>query len=179
MKGQREPPSTKRMATVHFENASDSDSVPAEQDFERWVEAALKAINLSADSELSIRIVSSQESQALNSQYRNKDKPTNVLSFPCELPEGIDIPLLGDLAICASLVQEEALEQHKSDTAHWAHLVVHGTLHLCGYDHIDDTEAEEMEALEILILKTLGFKNPYLLTNDQSPSEMELNDPHV
>ncbi len=169
------------MAIIHLENASDLNSIPSESEVEEWTNAALIAAGKNNDSELSIRIVNKSESQALNFQYRHKDKPTNVLSFPCELPSEIDIPLLGDLAICADLVEEEAREQNKPAIAHWAHLVVHGTLHLCGYDHIEDDEANEMEALEISILNTFGFNNPYLnnLTNDQSPSEMELNGPHV
>src|SRR5690606_500913 len=111
--------------------------------------------------ELSIRIVDRDEIQALNAQYRHKNTPTNVLSFPCELPPAVDVPLLGDIVICAQVVQEEAAAQHKAELSHWAHMVVHGTLHLLGYDHMDDAEANEMESLEIEILNTLGFANPY------------------
>lgn len=168
------------MATIYLDNASDFQEIPIESDVDAWVSAALVAANQNSESELSIRVVNKSESQALNSQYRHKDKPTNVLSFPCDLPSDVDIALLGDLVICAELVQEEAGEQNKTATAHWAHLIVHGTLHLCGYDHIEDHEANEMEALEISILQTLGFDDPYVqLTNDQPPSELELNGPHV
>lgn len=114
-----------------------------------------------SEAELSVRIVDEDESQALNLQYRGKDKPTNVLSFPCELPDGVELPLLGDLVICAQVVAKEALEQGKVLHAHWAHMVVHGTLHLLGYDHIEDGEAEEMEAIEIQVLLELGYPNPY------------------
>ncbi|WP_392566919.1 rRNA maturation RNase YbeY [Utexia brackfieldae] len=113
------------------------------------------------EAELTIRIVDEQESQSLNNTYRHKDKPTNVLSFPFESPVEIEVPLLGDLIICKTVVEAEALAQNKSLESHWAHMVVHGCLHLLGYDHISDEEAEEMESLEIEIMQTLGFKNPY------------------
>src|SRR5690606_1754937 len=112
-------------------------------------------------SEVTIRIVGTEESQALNHQYRGKDKPTNVLSFPFEAPAGITVPLAGDLVICAPVVEQEAREQNKDAVAHWAHMVVHGMLHLQCYDHIEDNEAEVMEALEIRLLAQLGFANPY------------------
>ena len=102
-----------------------------------------------------------KESQQLNHQYRQKDKPTNVLSFPFEVPEGIDINLLGDLIICADVVIKEAQEQNKKCDDHWAHLVIHGCLHLLGYDHIKENEATEMESIEIKLLSTLGIDNPY------------------
>lgn len=111
--------------------------------------------------ELSIRIVDEEESQTLNRDYRQKNKPTNVLSFPAELPDIVDLPLLGDLVICAPVVEQEAQEQHKTSHAHWAHMVIHGTLHLLGYDHIDAQEADEMEAIETDILATLGIDCPY------------------
>ncbi|MGL5337628.1 MAG: rRNA maturation RNase YbeY, partial [Aeromonas veronii] len=94
--------------------------------------------------------------------YRGKDKPTNVLSFPFEAPPGLELPLLGDLVICRQVVEREAEEQGKPLMAHWAHMVVHGSLHLLGYDHIEDEEAEEMEALERDIMQELGFADPYL-----------------
>ena len=106
-----------------------------------------------------------EESHALNLQYRGKDKPTNVLSFPSDLPNEVLTSLkrepLGDIIICVPVVLAEATEQHKTATAHWAHLTIHGTLHLLGFDHIDDEEAEEMEALEIDALQELGINNPY------------------
>jgi probable rRNA maturation factor len=106
-------------------------------------------------------LVDEPESRALNERYRGKDRPTNVLSFPAELPEELDIPLLGDIVICAPLVAEEASSQGKPVEAHWAHLVVHGVLHLLGHDHQLESEAREMEALEVELLASLGFPNPY------------------
>ena len=146
-------------ALIDIQVASESKDLPPEEDFRRWVEAALPQPK--ADSELTIRIVDNEESQALNRDYREKDKPTNVLSFPSELPEEVDIPLLGDLVICAPVVTTEASEQNKSLNSHWAHMVIHGTLHLLGYDHIEDNEAEEMESLETEILQKLGYPAPY------------------
>ncbi|WP_288791436.1 rRNA maturation RNase YbeY, partial [uncultured Enterobacter sp.] len=98
----------------------------------------------------------------LNLTYRGKDKPTNVLSFPFEAPPGIEMPLLGDLIICRQVVEQEAKEQQKPLEAHWAHMVVHGSLHLLGYDHIEDDEAEEMESLETEIMLALGYEDPYI-----------------
>lgn len=111
--------------------------------------------------ELTIRVVSLNESQELNATYRGKDKPTNVLSFPFEQPPGLNLPILGDLAICHDVVVQEAQQQHKSIEAHWSHMLVHGTLHLLGYDHINDEEAEHMESLEVEILNNLGVDDPY------------------
>lgn len=133
--------------------------VPDHQQFQSWVEAALAPYNKSF--ELTIRLVEVIESQQLNHQYRGKDKATNVLSFPFEVPDGIDLDLLGDLIICVEVVEQEAIEQNKKFNAHWAHMVVHGCLHLLGFDHIEDAEAEEMEALETNIITGLGFPTPY------------------
>jgi len=158
----KNPPPTKKTISVSiildFENAT-SHSTPDVETFEQWVNAALSERYDHA--ELSMRIVDEEEMKDLNNQFREQDKPTNVLSFPAELPEGPDIPLLGDIAICAPIVEREAGEQNKPITSHYAHMAVHGSLHLAGYDHIDDQEAEEMEALEITILRQLGFENPY------------------
>ncbi len=143
---------------VDLQNAADS-PIPNQQEFLKWVSLACGQQKPTA--EVSIRVVEKDESQALNKQYRDKDKPTNVLSFPAEFPEGVDIPFLGDLVICAPIVVSEALEQHKTVESHWAHMVIHGTLHLLGYDHIEDNEAEEMEALETSLLQKLGHKCPY------------------
>ncbi|MBE7216702.1 rRNA maturation RNase YbeY [Shewanella benthica] len=139
--------------------AIDNENLPSKKDFELWVRIALR--DTMTQAELTIRIVDEAESQELNSNYRGKDKPTNVLSFPFEAPPEIDIPLLGDLIICAPVVEFEAKQQHKSLQAHWAHMVVHGCLHLLGYDHIQDAEAEEMESLETQLVENLGFNNPY------------------
>ncbi len=136
---------------------------PAQEKLELWSRAALA--HYAKDSELSIRLVGREESQALNKNYRQKDKPTNVLSFPADFPEALNIPLLGDIIICAPVIAAEAQEQHKALDAHWAHMVVHGTLHLLGYDHINDDDAEEMESLETNILVSLGFPEPYTTTN--------------
>ena len=137
------------------------DNLPSEQKIMQWLEVILPQFVDNA--EITIRIVDKEESQHLNHTYRNKDKPTNVLSFPFESPIEIEVPLLGDLVICKQVVETEASEQHKSLTSHWAHMIVHGCLHLLGYDHILDEEAEEMENIEIDIMAQLGFDNPYLL----------------
>lgn len=144
---------------VDLQIATADENIPAEQVFTTWVAAALPP-NMQ-DAELTIRVVSQAESEALNHQYRGQAKPTNVLSFPCELPEEVDLPLLGDLVICAAVVETEALAQSKLLEAHWAHMVIHGTLHLLGYDHIADAEAEQMEALETQLLTGLGYAAPY------------------
>ncbi|HTO19103.1 MAG TPA: rRNA maturation RNase YbeY [Pseudomonas sp.] len=133
---------------------------PAEADFRRWCELALR--QRSGDSELTIRLVDEDEGRELNRTWRHKDYATNVLSFPADVPdEFLDIPLLGDLVICVPVVEREATEQGKAPEAHWAHLVIHGCLHLLGYDHIDDAEAEEMESLERDLLAELGYPDPY------------------
>ncbi|BFM08480.1 rRNA maturation RNase YbeY [Halioxenophilus aromaticivorans] len=134
-------------------------SLPSEEEFLRWVKAAL--VRAKGDEELTIRVVGAAESQTLNRDYRGKDKPTNVLSFEADLPDEIEVNLLGDMIICAPVVAQEATEQGKSEQHHWAHMVVHGTLHLQGYDHIEDSDAEVMERLEIEILARLGIANPY------------------
>ena len=145
--------------TVDIDNASGCDEVPDPSAMRRWVEAALAGAR--GEAELAVRIVTEAESAELNGHYRHKQGPTNVLSFPADLPEAVDIPLLGDLVICAPVVAREAHEQDKTLDAHWAHMLVHGTLHLLGYDHIDDADAAAMEALETRILAGLGFPNPY------------------
>ena len=139
--------------------ASESSNLPSESQLQLWVEAALASRR--DNSELSLRIVDESESQQLNGQYRQKDKPTNVLSFPADLPDELELPLLVDLVVCAPIVAREAVEQNKTQEAHWAHMLVHGTLHLLGYDHIEEADATEMEALETRIITKLGFPPPY------------------
>lgn len=134
-------------------------TLPGEQDFARWVRAALGSSDDAV--ELVIRVVDEAESRELNKRYRGKDKSTNVLSFPVEVPPGVDCNLLGDIVICAAVVKHEAQQQHKAEQDHWAHIVVHGVLHLQGYDHQDDAQAETMEALEKRILQGLGIGDPY------------------
>ncbi len=138
---------------------------PTEQQFQLWVDTVLQEDD--QDSEIVIRLVDNQESAELNQQYRHKQGPTNILSFPFEAPDGFDSDLLGDLVICAPLIALEAQQQNKQLFDHWAHITIHGVLHLLGYDHIDDAEAEEMEALEIKILSRLNINNPYLEESTQ------------
>ena len=133
--------------------------VPAAVSFRKWVAAALEGRIREAD--LAIRIVDEKEGRALNHHYRGKDYATNVLSFPAELPEGVKLPLLGDLVICAPVVAREAAEQGKPVAAHYAHLTVHGVLHLLGWDHEHDKDAEAMEQLEREVLAELGLPDPY------------------
>jgi len=134
--------------------------LPTAQQIEQWATAAVQP--QSDEVEMTVRIVDEAESHELNLNYRGKDRPTNVLSFPFECPDEVELPLLGDLVICRQVVEREAQEQDKPVMAHWAHMVVHGSLHLLGYDHIEDDEAEEMESLETQIMTGLGFADPYL-----------------
>ncbi|WP_058911694.1 rRNA maturation RNase YbeY [Entomohabitans teleogrylli] len=134
--------------------------LPEERQFQAWLDAAVAPFQEQA--EVTVRLVDEAESHDLNLTYRGKDKSTNVLSFPFEAPPGIELPLLGDLVICRQVVEREALEQQKPLEAHWAHMVVHGSLHLLGYDHIEDDEAEEMESLETEIMLALGYDDPYI-----------------
>lgn len=150
---------------VDIEVASGSSTIPVTDQIEQWISTALAAVSglQMDDTEVSVYIVDEAESQELNLRYRHQDKPTNVLSFPAEIPEELNLPLLGDLVVCAPVVEREAIEQQKTLEAHWAHMVVHGTLHLLGYDHINDPDAEEMENLETRILTGMGFPAPYEL----------------
>jgi probable rRNA maturation factor len=141
--------------------------LPAPASFRKWVAAALAGRIREAD--LAIRLVDAKEGRAFNRHYRGKDYATNVLSFPAEtaegvkMPKGVRMPLLGDLVLCAPVIAKEAREQKKSLNAHYAHLTVHGTLHLLGWDHADEREAECMEQLEREILAGLGIADPYRL----------------
>ena len=146
---------------LDLQNACEQlDGLPSEEEFFAWASAAMPE---NGEYEMTIRLVDEEESQTLNREYRGKDKPTNVLSFPFEVPEGIELPLLGDLVICRQVVEREAIEQQKPLSHHWAHMVVHGVLHLRGYDHIKDDEAEEMEALETQILASMSISDPYFV----------------
>lgn len=146
---------------IDLQNEQRLPGVPEPRLFERWVRAALR--QPFEQMEQTVRIVDESESRLLNREYRGRDKPTNVLSFPSEIPDDLlDYACLGDLVICAPVVEREASQQGKRPHAHWAHLVVHGMLHLQGMDHQTEAEAAEMEALEIEILHTLGHTNPYL-----------------
>lgn len=148
------------MYQVDIETNTSSKQLPPIATLESWIKTVLKSQQLD-EAEVSVYIVDEAESQELNSQYRGKDKPTNVLSFPADIPEEVGTPLLGDLVVCAPVVEREAQEQGKTLEAHWAHMLVHGSLHLLGYDHIEDDEADVMEALETEIITGLGFPAPY------------------
>lgn len=136
---------------------------PGARQLAAWAGAALGARQLAAwaGAEIAVRVVSPAESRRLNHHYRGKDKPTNVLSFPSTAPCGAAPRPLGDIVICPAVLKREAREQGKAERAHWAHLVVHGTLHLAGYDHENDADAARMERREIAVLRQLGFANPY------------------
>lgn len=146
--------------TVDIQCAS-GEPVPSEDDLRRWIAAALAGQTTRDETEISVRLVDIPEMAGLNQAYRGKPGPTNVLSFPADLPAELELPLLGDIVICAPVVREEAQSQHKALAAHWAHMAVHGTLHLLGYDHVEENEAVAMEALETAILADLHYPCPY------------------
>ncbi|WP_455208210.1 rRNA maturation RNase YbeY [Kaarinaea lacus] len=135
--------------------------IPDEQNVNSWIKSVLAMVGYEKPAQVSVCVVDRQEITALNSQFRKKNQATNVLSFPYEALPGVDVPLLGDIVICADVVNEESREQGKTAEQHWAHMIVHGVLHLLGHDHIDDADAQLMEALEIKILAQLGYSNPY------------------
>lgn len=145
-------------AIVDLQNHESFADLPDQDDFKTWVEAAL--MQEYERLEQTIRIVGETESRALNLQFRSQDATTNILSFATE-SDYLDYDCLGDLVVCAPLVEQEAQQQNKSLQAHWAHMVIHGMLHLQGYDHQDADEAGKMESLEIEILSNLGYSNPY------------------
>lgn len=138
----------------------DAQGLPDDKAFTRWANLAIEG--KSEGAELCIRIVDAAESRRLNNEFRGVDKPTNILSFPFEAPAGIPVNILGDLAICCEVMQREAKEQGKLEEHHWAHLVIHGVLHLLGFDHIKNVDAKIMEALETKLLAHLGISDPYL-----------------
>ncbi|NOQ63312.1 MAG: rRNA maturation RNase YbeY [Methyloprofundus sp.] len=145
---------------MDIQRVSESATIPSDTELNLWVQQAL--YDYQQDAEVLIRVVDQQEMIDLNTQYRNKQGPTNILSFPFEVPELItDLFLLGDLVICATVMEQEAVTQEKMLQDHWAHIIVHGILHLLGYDHVVNDDAMEMEAKEILILQQLNIINPY------------------
>jgi len=158
--------------TVHVdvEIASDSATLPPVDEIARWLRRAVVAAGRDSDFEVSVRVVDEAEMQELNRDFRGQDKPTNVLSFPAGdirgLPPDASTPL-GDIVVCAAVVDSEAVQQGKSLGDHWAHMLVHGTLHLLGFDHVDAADAEIMEGLEMRILSDFGISNPY----KESPRE--------
>ena len=145
---------------VDVQNAS-TETVPTEEEIRKWIATAVTGRATQEQVEVSVRLVDSDEMTKLNESFRGKTGTTNVLSFPANLPGELDIPLLGDIVICAPVVRAEAAQQGKSPSAHWAHMTVHGTLHLMGYDHINEEEAATMEALETAILGELNYRCPY------------------
>jgi len=147
------------MLAVEVQLAVKGDSLPSRGVLRDWARAAWR--DSARDAEVVIRVADESESRQLNHEYRRKDRATNVLSFPYEPVPEIDLDHIGDLLICAPVVEREAVEQHKHPHAHWAHMVVHGMLHLQGFDHVSEAQAREMEALETTILRGLGFPAPY------------------
>ena len=155
--------------SIHIQRACTSEESPDEASIRHWVTAALRTTDAL---ELSIRIVDEQESAQLNRQYRENPGPTNVLSFPFDAVVPEPLPILGDLVICAPVVVQEATQQNKSINAHWAHMIIHGVLHLLGYDHSNEKDSEIMESLETEILLGLDFPEPYLESaGNEKPSE--------
>ena len=148
-------------AILDIQYAIDSDNLPTQDDMQRWLDITLSGYSQTFS--ICVRIVDAEESQSLNSQYRGKDSPTNVLSFSFETPEYIEqeVEILGDLVVCASVVETEAKQQNKQLFEHWAHMIIHGTLHLLGFDHIKEDDAQEMEQLEKDLLFQLNISDPY------------------
>lgn len=153
------------MNYLDIQIATTNDDFPNPDQFQHWVDTVLS--DQEQDSEIVIRLVDTLESAQLNQQYRHKSGPTNILSFPFEAPENIEMDLLGDLVLCVPKILEEAREQSKHKLDHWAHITIHGVLHLLGYDHQEEEDADEMEALEIKLLNMLKIANPYLEVSPQ------------
>lgn len=145
--------------TIHLDVqiVSKQTGIPDVVNFKDWA----NTVPSSAETNACLRIVDELEAKSLNLQYRHIDKATNVLSFPAEIPSQVGINFLGDIVICAPVVEYEVQQQNKASNAHWAHLLIHGILHLQGYDHEEDQAADEMESLEIDILQKLNIPNPY------------------
>jgi len=148
-------------SSIDVQFAVSGDDMPSEEEFMRWADLVLQELDETGD--VTIRVVDEAESAELNENYRHKPGPTNVLSFPADIPDVIGANLLGDVVIAAPVVVREAAEQHKPVKAHWAHMVIHGILHLAGYNHIQERRAEEMAAMESRLLKELGYADPYSL----------------
>lgn len=167
----KNPLSDKAVSTIlDLQLATDCTDIPKEQDIQLWLDTLFSHLQVD-NKETTVRIVDESEIQQLNQQYRGKNKPTNVLSFPFEMPEltvlddeDIDESLsqfLGDIVICAQVVSHESKQQNKQQNHHWAHMTIHGALHLLGYDHIEEQDAQEMEGIEIAILQKLAIDDPY------------------
>ena len=147
------------MNDIEIQVVYESPGQPDSQQIQLWIDTALA--DFDQDTEIVVRIVDELESAQLNEQYRHKSGPTNILSFPVDVPEGIELNLLGDLVVCAPVLEKEALQQNKLLANHWAHIIIHGVLHLLGYDHLEEDDAELMENKEINILNKLHINNPY------------------
>ena len=145
---------------INLDVQREVEALPKNEELLKWLKETLVS-EQHGDTELTIRFVDEKESASLNEQYRYKKDSTNILSFPFEAPAEVELNLLGDLIICSDVVKKEAAQQQKDELAHWAHIVVHGTLHLLGYDHLTDEQANIMEAKEIKILSQLGYSDPY------------------
>jgi len=145
---------------LDIQNAA-PEPAPDEDDIRRWIMAALD--HELSEAEVSLRLVGETEMRELNERYRDRRSSTNVLSFPADLPQGVDHPLLGDIVVCPAVVQREALARGGSGERHWAHVLVHGSLHLLGYDHVERDRARTMEALETRIMRKLGYPCPYTI----------------
>ena len=143
---------------MEIQRAVEDSTIPDDEQFQKWA----AAIEASDKQVVSIRIVDEVEIAALNQQYRKKSHATNVLAFPADIPTEVDLPFIGDIVICAPVVAKQAAEQGKSLLSHWAHMTLHGILHLQGYDHIDDADAKIMENIEVHLMSKLGFSNPYV-----------------
>jgi len=155
--------------SLELQQTSADEALPGRRQIAEWIDATLARTGRDENREIevTVRIVDEAESRELNKRYRGKDAPTNVLSFPFEAPQGMpreELALIGDLVICAPVVRREAREQGKGEIEHWAHMVVHGTLHLLGYDHQTEKEARPMEALEVALLDQFGIADPYIHT---------------
>ena len=148
------------MIRTHIQCVSGEAEIPRNNDLRNWVETALQCIDR-GEADLTLRLVGLDEMQKLNARYRNKDEPTNVLSFSFDIPSEVQNGLFGDIIICVPVVEQEARNFQLPCTDRWAHMIVHGVLHLCGYDHNNEDEAFRMEQLEGNILQHLGFADPY------------------